>query len=215
MIYLLNSLIHFLITKHTHSFLILSTFTEHVPCCLSPGVQTDGFHPPWSRTSRERKAPGEEETEKPPARGTRSGGVRPERGREAARPPAQGGAGPGARRGPREGPAAEQGPQVCRWRGRPSRGRGGGRGLVICRTCDVCHQHCLFLAPSIYARRSPWQLTDLESVHRLARSFPAHSPSTLSSALEKMSPCRFSATHWYMPASARPTAVMFSVPCSI
>lgn len=127
MIYLLNSLIHFLITKHTHSFLILSTFTEHVLCCLSPGVQTDGFHPPWSRTSRERKVPGEEEeeTEKPPARGTHSGGVRPERGREAARPPAQGGAGPGAGRGPREGPAAERGPQVCRWRGRPSRGRGG------------------------------------------------------------------------------------------
>lgn len=94
-------------------------------------------------------------------------------------------------------------------------GGGGGRGLVICRTCDVCHQHCLFLAPSIYARRSPWQLTDLESVHWLTCSFPAHSPSTLSSALEKMSPCRFSATHWYMPASARPTAVMFSVPCSI
>lgn len=146
MIYLLNSLIHFLITKHTHSFLILSTFTEHVLCCLSPRVQTDGFHPPWSRTSRERKAPGEEETEKPPARGTRSGGVRPERRREAARPPAQGGAGPGAGRGPREGPAAERGPQVCRWRGRPSRGQGGGGGSsfvgrVTCVTSTVSFLH--------------------------------------------------------------------------
>lgn len=146
MIYLLNSLIHFLITKHTHSFLILSTFTEHVLCCLSPGVQTDGFHPPWSRTSRERKAPGEEETEKPPARGTRSGGVRPERGREVAWPPAQGGAGPGTGRGPREGPAAERGPQVCRWRGRPSQGRGGGGGSsfvgrVTCVTSTVSILH--------------------------------------------------------------------------
>lgn len=125
MIYLLNSLIHFLITKHTHSFLILSTFTEHVLCCLSPGVQTDGFHPPWSRTSRERKAPGEEETEKPPARGRSwpRRRARPTRG-------ACGGAG-------------AAGLQMAR-SAQPGAGGGGGSsfvGRVTCVTSTVSFLH--------------------------------------------------------------------------
>lgn len=39
-------------------------------------------------------------------------------------------------------------------------------------------------------------------------------PMTLSSALAKMMPCLFSATHWYMPASDRLTFVIVSEPCS-
>lgn len=37
---------------------------------------------------------------------------------------------------------------------------------------------------------------------------------TLSSALAKMTPCLFSATHWYIPASDRLTLGMVREPCS-
>lgn len=41
-----------------------------------------------------------------------------------------------------------------------------------------------------------------------------NSPMTLSSALAKMTPCLFSATHWYIPASKRLTLGMVREPCS-